>query len=89
VFKRLYLDLQTLAAGERNDGLLLSSANDELELRDLSLPAPSISSSKDKSDRDGFKHERVTRFIFSLSFSESCLLLLLFVCEWTDVLDVP
>lgn len=89
VLGKLYIGLQKLATGEREGAF----AEDEVELHDLSLPSPSTSShTHTPSMRDVLpflKQEKFSRWIFSICFAESCILLLLFVCELVNALDVP
>ena len=82
VLKRLCQDLQNLASG-------VSVGEEVIDMQDLSLPSPSTASHSIVESSVFFQQDKLARLIFSICFAESCVLLLLFVCQLIDALDLP
>ena len=84
VLSAVYHDLRSLSAPGRDT----HEADVEVEDIELSaMPPPSTSSRSQKPAASVFTHSNVARLSFSLCFSESCILFLLFMCQEAGLLS--
>lgn len=93
LLRSVYHDLQTLtasASGITSDGRGSLNVDSDVEL--YSLPGPNTARdgpllSQTSAQQTSSTHSKIAHLCFSVSFSESCTLFLLFMCQELGILD--